>query len=244
MSFQRASWRKASIGMSPSSSRLIRSSRLRLKCGCHAFRIVIGSDRRSIGFTRSMPISSCAPVPSKSRKLAQQVRRAARHEIADRRSGKEAELGRACDAVRQARTDGRNRRSRDRPRCREIASQCRRRFRADNRRKYRPAHKRPASIASSRKGVLVAEPAPNSTTAAPRGMREAMSGMTCFEQRRFGARRIVSGQPRDLVEQLRPAQVVEPARRNRRDGRRQARENILAERRIDPVKRLEQGEPP
>ena len=45
MSFQRASWRKASTGMSPSSSRLMRVEQVERELGGDAFGVVVGSDQ-------------------------------------------------------------------------------------------------------------------------------------------------------------------------------------------------------
>ena len=97
-------------GMSPSSSRLMRSSRLRLNCGGHAFGVVIGGDQ---------PLDRLDPVHADQQlragaeqvaELAQQVGRAARHEIADGRAGEEAELGQMLRCRREGRTAARSRR--------------------------------------------------------------------------------------------------------------------------------------
>ena len=80
----------------------MRWSRLRLNCGGDAFGIVIGGDQ---------PLDRLHPVHADQQlragaeqvaEMAQQVGRAARHEIADRRAGEEAELGQVRDACREA----------------------------------------------------------------------------------------------------------------------------------------------
>ena len=159
--------------------------------------------------------------------LAQQVGRAARHEIADGRAGEEAELGQAGDFAPAGRTGGRNRPRPGRPAAAGNPAAGRRRSVRDTRRRYRPGRRRPGAIASSSSGVLVSEPAPNSTTAVPGGMRWPISGAIRLSRRGLGAGRIIARQPGDRVEQLRPALVVEPARReppgSARTGRRARR---------------------
>jgi hypothetical protein len=53
-----------------------------------------------------------------------------------------------------------------------------------------------------------------------------------FEQRGFGAGRVIFRQVGDRLEQLRPAVIVQPARRDGRDRRGQAGEDIGAEGRV------------
>ena len=76
MSFQRASWRKASIGMSASSSRLIRLEQVEVEVGGDALRIVIGGDQ---ALDRLHPVHAdqqLRPVAEQVAPAAQQVRRA------------------------------------------------------------------------------------------------------------------------------------------------------------------------
>ena len=93
MSFQRASWRKASTGMSPSELAVDAVSRLRLNCGGHAFRVVIGGDQALDPLDPVHADQQLRAGAEQVAELAQQVGRAARDEIADGRAGEEAELG-------------------------------------------------------------------------------------------------------------------------------------------------------
>ena len=98
--------------------------------------------------------------------------------------------------------------------------------------------------ASSSSGVLVAAPAPNSTTAPPRATMAGDVEHHLLEQGGLGAGRVIGRQPGDLVEQFGPAPVVQPARGDRRDRLGEAGQHIGAEGGIDRdfgFKRLEQG---
>ena len=148
--------------------------------GCHAFRIVIGSDE---ALDRLHPVHADQQLRATAEQVAesaQQVRRAARHEIADRRSWEEAELGRACDRSGSSNGRAKSAVTGSTEMSGEIASHVGGAFAqiiaGDIDRNISGRADR-----SSSNGVLVAEPAPSSTTAVPRGMREAMSGMTCFD---------------------------------------------------------------
>ena len=99
-SFQIARWRKASTGIVPSSSALIRWSRLRLNAAVTPGRVVIGGEQ-------DIHVLDPVHADDEARALAQsllhraeQVDRGARDQIADRRAGKEAELGRGGDLGR------------------------------------------------------------------------------------------------------------------------------------------------
>ena len=156
-------------------------------------------------------------MPSSSRNWRSRSVAAARHEIADGRAGEEAELGQIGDVIGQAEGPSEIGDDRHARRSRESAAAARPRSVRDNRRKYRPARRPRERSASSRIGVLVAEPAPNSTTAALVGTQRGDFRHDRSEQGGLDPSRIISRQPGDVVEQLGPAEVVEPARGNRRD---------------------------
>ena len=109
MSFQRASWRNARPDVAVELA-VDAVEEVEGELGRHAFRVVVGGDQ---------PLDPLDPVHADQQpraraeqraELAQEVGRAPRHEIADRRAGEEAEPRQMLDAARQARTAARSRR--------------------------------------------------------------------------------------------------------------------------------------
>ena len=192
-----------------------------------------------------MPISSCEPGPSSARNWRSRSVALRGTKLPMVEPGKKPSFGRCSmppGKRERPREIGDDRDDLDR---REALLQVGRRSARDSRRRCRPGHRRRAR--SPRAGSASWSPSRRRTRRLPRpsATRAATSGMMSWKNRGFGPRRIIRREPRDLVEQLRPAQVVEPARRDRRDRRATARR---ARRRGTPrvcgIKRLEQGEPP
>ena len=95
MSFQRASWRKASAGMSPPSSRLMRRKQIEVELGGDALRFVVGGHQPLDGLHAVHADQQLRAGAEQRAELAQKVGRTPRHEIADGRAREETELGRS-----------------------------------------------------------------------------------------------------------------------------------------------------
>ena len=178
MSFQRASWRKASTGMSPSSSRLMRSSRLRLNCRGDALGIVIG---------REQPVDRLHPVH------ADQQLGAGTEQVAEMRAaGRSRSAARNCrwssrgrsraSAARRCRAGSANGRAKSATTGRtveigEALAEARRALSSDSRRKCRSGHRRRARSPRAATGSWSPSrrrtrppPRPRARARRPRGM--------------------------------------------------------------------------
>ena len=162
---------------------------------------------------------------------AQQIDRHQRDHIADRRSGKEAQLGRIRDGLgqgerthevrleRQHQQVGKGRRQHPRRFTQEIARYINRHVGGGRRtaQQHRRFGRRP-------------RPELHHRTAPPGNFGNLRA--YALQDRGFGTGRVIFAQTRDILEQFRAASVVEPARRNRPRTPFQPGEHVGAELRI------------
>ena len=163
-------------------------------------------------FLRSTPTISRPPGDEHGAEDAQQALGLGGREIADGGAGEEAGLGargnvgREGDGIGEIADDGAHvegREARGEPPGGIIEGALRTR---------RSSRRQPSrGRCPSRISVLRLEPEPNSTSAPPSGTSAGHLGGVRFEDRGFGAGRIVLGETRDLLEQLAAPRVVEVA---------------------------------
>jgi hypothetical protein len=170
----------------------------------------------------------------------EQVGRSSRNEIADRGTREETQLRNICDALGQIERPGEV--GHDRLHCdgRELVGD---RDRALSQIIARDIHRHVGGRLEcfEQQGRLRCRSSAELDDRCP-GMDARRNVRKDFlEQRRLGPRRVVGREARDLVEQFRPAPIVEPARRHRGDRRRQAGEDVFTESGIDPFSYLEQA---
>ena len=232
MSFQRASWRKASDRDVAAQLAVDPFDQIEVESRSHALAVVIGGEQ---SLDRLHPVHADQQLCIAAEQVAeaaQQIGRGARNEISNGRPGEKAELGERRNAVRKLErsreigNDGldRNRRETLGDLGRAVAKVIARNVDGDVGRGPDRLEKQGCLGRRSRAEL-------DNRCSCPDLLGDF--GQDLLEKRRFGPRRIVSRKARDLVEQLRTAAVVEPARRHGGNGRRQPSQHVLAERGID-----------
>ena len=99
MSFQRASWRKASTGNVAVELAVDSLEQVEVELGGDAFGIVVGGEQPLDRLHPVHPDQQLRAGAEQRAELPQQIGRAPRHEIADGRAGEEAELGQMLETA-------------------------------------------------------------------------------------------------------------------------------------------------
>ncbi len=209
----------------------------------HALGIVVGGDQAIDRLHAVHSDQKLRARPKQRAELTEDVGRAARYEIADGRAWEEAELRKILDPAGQGewpREIGDDRDDFDRRKARlKVACALLEIIAGDVDRDisgWRDSLEQDRRLGRGARAEFDDDGA----------LRHASSHIRhdVVEDPGFGPGRIIGWQPGDLIEQLRPAMIVEPARGNRRNRRAEPREHIVTESHCLRVKRLEQVEAP